>query len=293
MGLKRIIILVFLIILFWTTRVLASEAQIIIEGEQICKPNETKVLTIKISSETEIGVLSGKIETNENITNINVTGKNNWNLTFNRDTGVFNIYKAEGSKTQEIISIEYTTANTEGIGKVTLSNLKMTTIKYETKDVKDILKEITIKNGTLDQEPIPTPNPNPTDVTLTNLKVIKSPTKTTYTEGEKFDKTGMIVTAEYSDGTSKEITNYTYTPSGALKITDEKIIIAYTDEGKTKTVGQNITVIKASQNNTDDSLTKDKELPNTGVIRNIVITLIVFIIVSIILYYRYNKYKNI
>lgn len=297
MRLKRIFMLVILTMLFWTTCVLASEPQITIEGEQICKPNETKVLTIKISSETEIGVVSGKIEINENITNINVTGKNNWNLTFNKDTGVFNIYKAEGSKTEEIISIEYTTANAEGTGRITLSNLKMTTIEYEKKDVTNVLKEIIIKNETSDQEPTPTPNPNPTDVTLTNLKVTKSPTKTTYTEGEKFDKTGMVVTAEYSDGTSKEITDYTYTPSETLKSTDKKITISYTEGEITKTVQQDIIVINAPQNNTEDnkdeSLTPDKELPNAGVVKNIVITLIVLVIVSVTLYYRYNKYKNI
>lgn len=305
MKLNKIFILIILTVFFCTTYVFAAEPQITIEGEQQAKTNETKTLTIKISSEIEIGVVSGKIETNENIANMNVTGKNNWNLTFNKDTGVFNIYKAEGSKSEEIISIEYTTSNTEGTGRITLSNLKMTTIEYETKEVSNVIKDITIKNETLEPEPTPTPELTPTVVTITNIKITKTPTRTTYTEGEKFDKTGMVVTAKYSDGLSKEITNYTYTPNGTLKTTDEKVIISYTEGEVTKTVAQDITVIKAPENNTennienntennkDNSLTPSKELPKTGIENSMLIAIIIIFIITIASWLGYKKYKNI
>ena len=207
---------------------------------------------------------------------------------------MFNIYKAEGSKIEEIISIEYTTANTEGTGIITLSNLKMTTIEYETKDVANVVKEITIKDEISDPEPTPTPDPEPTVVSLTNIKVTKAPTKTTYKVGEKFDKKGMVVTAEYSDGTSKEITNYTYTPSGELKATDEKVTISYTEEEITKTAEQEIKVMNVPQNSTEDNnATPDKDLPSAGLEKNIIIMLLVSTIVSVVLYYGYRKYKNI
>ncbi len=145
------------------------------------------------------------------------------------------------------------------------------------------------------------PEPNPTVVTLTNIKVTKAPRKTTYTEGEKFDKTGMVVTAEYSDGTSKEITNYTYTPNGALKVTDKKIIISYTESEVTKTVEQDITVIKAPENNTgdnkvdikDESITPDKKLPQTGARNSMLIAIIIVTVIAIASYCGYKKYKNI
>lgn len=304
MRLKRIFILMILTILFCSTHVFAAELQIILEGEQTAKPNETKTLTIKISSETEIGVVSGKIDANENITNMNVTGKNNWNLTFNKDTGVFNIYKAEGSKTEEIISIEYTTANKEGTGRITLSNLKMTTIEYETKEVSNVVKDITIKNETLEPEPTPTPtpDPNPTVVTLTNIQVTKAPTKTTYTEGEKFDKTGMVVTAEYSDGTSKEITDYRYTPSEELKATDKKITISYTEGEITKTVQQDIIVITdkedkkedtTEENINNDNTTVEEELPKAGIKDNIIFMIGIILMLTIASYFGYKKYKDI
>ena len=79
--------------------------------------------------------------------------------------------------------------------------------------------------------------------TLESIKVTTAPTKTAYTEGEKFDKTGMKVIATYSDGTTKEIKNYAYTPAGALKTTDKTITVSYTENGVTKTATQEITVV--------------------------------------------------
>ena len=75
----------------------------------------------------------------------------------------------------------------------------------------------------------------PTPV-LTGISVSKAPVKTTYIEGETFDKAGMIITAAYSDGSSKPVTDYTFTPSGALSVTDTSVEIRYTEGGETKTV---------------------------------------------------------
>ena len=47
------------------------------------------------------------------------------------------------------------------------------------------------------------------DTVITGITVTTLPSKTTYYKNEPFDSTGMIVTASYSDGTSKELTNYT------------------------------------------------------------------------------------
>ena len=48
------------------------------------------------------------------------------------------------------------------------------------------------------------------DIVLSQIKITRKPAKTNYTVGEKFDKTGMEITAIYSDGTSKVIDNYTF-----------------------------------------------------------------------------------
>ena len=82
----------------------------------------------------------------------------------------------------------------------------------------------------------------PAPVTLTGIKVKTAPSKVTYTEGESFDKTGMVIEATYSDSTKKDVTTYTYTPTGALTTSDSTITISYTEGGVTKTCTQTITV---------------------------------------------------
>ena len=86
------------------------------------------------------------------------------------------------------------------------------------------------------------PTPPPVEKTLENIEITNHPTKTTYEEGEKFDPTGMMVVAIYSDNTRAVITNYTYSPEGSLKTTDTKVVISYTEENITKTAEVNITV---------------------------------------------------
>ena len=61
---------------------------------------------------------------------------------------------------------------------------------------------------------------------LVSIEVTTQPTKTSYYVGDTFDTTGMVVTGTYSNGTSKEVTNYTVTPSGELTLEDTTITIA-------------------------------------------------------------------
>lgn len=70
---------------------------------------------------------------------------------------------------------------------------------------------------------------------LQNIKVTKEPNKTTYYEGENFDKTGMEVTAYYDSLEKKEatITSYTINNGNSLKKGQNSVTISY--EGKTTT----------------------------------------------------------
>ena len=77
------------------------------------------------------------------------------------------------------------------------------------------------------------------------------PTKTTYVVGEKFDKTGMVVTAVYSDKTEKAVTNYTFAPTDELGVTDKEIVVTYTEKGVTKSVSVAITVVEATPDSID------------------------------------------
>lgn len=80
---------------------------------------------------------------------------------------------------------------------------------------------------------------------VSSITVTTAPTKTEYTAGESFDSTGMVITATYDDTTSKAVTDYVVTPSGALATTDTAVTISYTSGGVTKTVSQSITVSAA------------------------------------------------
>jgi len=295
---KKIIFVMSIIFFMFTMYVFAAEPQLTINIDNTAKPGETKTASINISSEDiEVGIVSGKIEKNTNIISMTVTGKNNWNLTYNKDTGVFNVYKAEGSKAEEIINIEYVVSNEEGTGLITISDIKMTTINYETKEMANISKEITIKNEQKEDTEV-----QPQIVTLSNIQISKQPTKTVYVEGEKFDKAGMVISAIYSDGTSKEITNYTYNPEAELKTTDKKVVISYSEGEITKTVEQGITVEQRTQETPKEEVEEEKpkddttasgSIPQTGETNVIAVTLVGIMILGSMSYIGYKKYKDI
>ena len=60
--LKIAIFLVIILMLFVTINVFAVSATITVNGDLIAKPGETKTLTVKLNSDTDIGLLSGKIQ---------------------------------------------------------------------------------------------------------------------------------------------------------------------------------------------------------------------------------------
>ena len=78
--------------------------------------------------------------------------------------------------------------------------------------------------------------------TLSSIAVTTAPAKVTYTAGEYFNASGMVVTATYSDGSTEAVTGYTFTPTVALTTGDTSITISYTEGGVTKTATQAITV---------------------------------------------------
>ena len=65
-----------------------------------------------------------------------------------------------------------------------------------------------------------------TDVTLEKLEVTTPPTKTLYYIGDNFEPTGMVITAVYSDESTREIANYTYAPDTISKDT-KAVTITY------------------------------------------------------------------
>ena len=113
-------------------------------------------------------------------------------------------------------------------GSLTKNDTKITiTYKDKTATV-----TITVKEKT----------PPVVEKTLERIEVTTNPNKTAYEEGEKFDKTGMVVTAVYSDNSKETVTDYTYTPTGSLTANDKRVIITY--KGKTTTISISVKKIE-------------------------------------------------
>lgn len=83
---------------------------------------------------------------------------------------------------------------------------------------------------------------------LSSIAITTPPTTTTYVVDKTFSPDGMVVTANYDDGTSETVTGYTWSPDGALAATNTNITVSYSEgEGDsmiTKTATQTITVTK-------------------------------------------------
>ena len=107
------------------------------------------------------------------------------------------------------------------------SDTEVTITYTEDGITKTAIQDITVGN---------TPN-------LVSIAVSTPPTKVIYKAGEYFDPSGMVVTATFDNGTTKNVSGYTYSPTGTLQQGDSVITISYTKKGITKTTTQNITVV--------------------------------------------------
>ena len=80
-------------------------------------------------------------------------------------------------------------------------------------------------------------------IKLSAIAVTTPPAKTSYLSGERFDPTGMVVTATYSNGAKLAATGYAIEPSGPLSDGMTSVTIRYTEGGVSCTAIQPITVI--------------------------------------------------
>ena len=133
----------------------------------------------------------------------------------------------------------------EGVSPVT-SEIKLTGIKL----YKNSTDSVTVADKTVS---IDVNGGTPEEVTLSKIAVTQAPTTTEYTEGQTFNTAGMVVTATYSDNTTKAVTNYTYSPKDKLSTDNKLITISYTEGEVTKTATQSITVKAKSDNNNSSS----------------------------------------
>lgn len=301
---KKIIILLIitgLLIIMSNLSVQAASAtaELKTDKEKV-KPGESFTVTLTASSEQELNGITGKLSYDEEKLELQeVEIAKDWiDMSGGNRKKIELMYNSVNTvKTADVYKITFIVK--EGASeqaKINVEELKISTMASEEDDTVTIRdKEIGVDISDEQEEKL-----------LTSIEITTLPTKTTYTEGEKFSTAGMKVTAKYSDGTSKEITNYTFSPYTALKTTDKKIVISYT-EGKETVQNEVEITVKArstgndnnNHNNTvnvitirKDNTVADKEYPKTGAER-IVLPIILLAVISGTAYIINKKYKKI
>ncbi len=104
-------------------------------------------------------------------------------------------------------------------------NAKRTVNFHDYGNVANLYVETTSNNSTLINSIEIVYNCN--HKSLSGVEVSTEPTKMSYTEGESFDPSGMIVKAVYSNGSKVATSSYTYYPTGALTLDDTSITITH------------------------------------------------------------------
>ena len=99
---------------------------------------------------------------------------------------------------------------------------------------------------------------------LDHIAITTPPTKTAYKYGETFAPAGMVVTAHYTDGSSKAVTGYTYSPTSQLSKETTMITVSYSEGGVTKTTTQSITVTEISFTLNSNSWATIKAVSDAG-----------------------------
>ena len=281
---------------------------------------DTFIVTMNVACEEGINGLQGNVSYDTNrleLVSIAVADTTKWfNLGENSNLAI--IHNSSDTETSaDIVKVTLKVKDTAEIGTATIT---ISDIVVDSDAPSNSMKQVGTKEiqVSIAQEPS-NPNPGetpggdegnnpgnnpsdtPQDKILTGIEVTNGPTKNTYKVGDKFDKTGMKVVAKYSDGTTKEITNYTIENGDKLAEGQTTVKISYTEGNVTKTVEQKITVVKnitVEDDKSDfedikeDNTKTENKMPDTGVSRIVGLMAIVATF-GVVVLVKYNKYKGI
>lgn len=221
-----------------------------ITGDSEIKSGNKAILNVSFKAEgASIGIINGTLKYSDNVTDLQIKGKNGWQIAYNKETSKFYAIKQDGSESDEIADITCTVIgdNKERV-IFTMEEVKLTTLNGKVVNGEKISKEIGI---IVIQK------------TLESIEVTRNPNKRIYTEGEEFDSKGWVITAKYSDGSKKNVTDKVlFTPLGALDKDDEKIMISYLEGNEVKTTYYNINVEEKEVSNENNNNTNDKNSVN-------------------------------
>ena len=133
-----------------------------------------------------------------------------------------------------VVTATYSDGSSMEITGYTLSSPDMSTAGEKTITVTYQGKTATFTVTVSEPQPV---------VTLSSIAITTQPTKTVFEVGDSFDTSGLVVTATYSDGTTKDVTSsvsfsgYNMQAAGTQTVT-----VSYVEDGVTKTAAYQITV---------------------------------------------------
>ena len=133
------------------------------------------------------------------------------------------------------VTATYSDNSSKKITGWTCSPMKLNTEGTQTITVSYTEGDVT-KTDTFNVTVIPVP------IELKSIAVTKDPTKTKYYVGDTLDTTGMVVTATYSDGSSKTATGWTCSPTKLNTKGTQTITVTYIEGGVSKTTTFDVTV---------------------------------------------------
>ena len=200
--------------------------------------------------------------TNKSIDAISSTGAYvafNGNPTSDNDSRIVIDFENGLTSNADLLKVDFKVKSDATLGTISQAiSYAMFVITAGSEESSEVTQnvQLTITSQETDPEP---------EKTLTGISVVSGPTKTIYTEGERFNTSGMVVRATYSDGSSKDITNYTVTPNGALSTGDRYVTISYEEGNVSKQVTYAITVRAAANTNTTANSTVANRVTNNTV----------------------------
>ena len=216
-------------------------------NKDVIEPITVDSIQKSSSNTVTIGSETLKVEdlTNKSVDSISLTSAYvafNGNPSSNNDSRIVIDFENGLSSNTDLLKIDFKVKSNATLGTISQAiSYSMFVITAGSEESNEITENIqlTVQGN----EPAPTEEKVLSEITITS-----APAKTIYTEGESFNTSGMVVTAKYSDGTTKNVTNYTVSPNGSLSTSNSYVTIRYEEGNVSKQVTQAITVQAAAQN---------------------------------------------
>lgn len=309
------LIIALIICLFSSTSVLAVDTKVTLSADKTtAKPGDTITVTLSASCEVGLSYVVTTIEYNDSVLTLQSEEvSNNWKNYGNNQLELMidtNQIIKEGTLYTAIFKVNDNATEGETI-------ISATGIEQTDKDNGEYTQEperipITIvkkaaekqddgSNGNAGEQnggtEEPSNVPGDTSISLSKIEITKEPTKTSYIEGENFDKTGMEVTGTYSDGSKKIITDYKVADGENLKLGQKQVLIHYTEGDREIEAIQKITVTSAAKQAQEPESTKTNtatnNLPSTGDGHYVFVEITLITVIGVCSYIGFKKYKEI